>query len=139
MVALDYPEIDFSQPDQLRQKIEAYHPQVIYNAVAYTDVDQAEQQADLARMINAVSPEVLAEAALKIGTVLIHFSTDYVFDGRKECPYDEHDATNPMNIYELSKLEEKQAIQQIDCPYFIFRTSWVYSMRKKNFVTKVLQ
>lgn len=139
VVALDYPDIDFTRPHILEGLIYEIKPQVIYNASAYTAVDRAEAEPDLARSINATAVGVLAEAARKTNAVLVHFSTDYVFDGKKGSAYVESDTPNPLSIYGQTKLEGDQAIQQIDGAYLIFRTTWVYSMRRDSFVSKVLQ
>jgi dTDP-4-dehydrorhamnose reductase len=139
VIALDYPQVDFSRPAQLAQQVKELRPDVIYNAVAYTAVDKAESEPEQARLINATAVGVLAESAAKLNAVLIHFSTDYVFDGQKGCGYVETDTPNPLNVYGMSKLEGEQAVQQIDCAHLIFRTAWVYSLRRDSFVLKVLQ
>lgn len=139
VTALDYPDVDFTRPEQVSRLVDELHPQIIYNAVAYTAVDKAESEADRVRLINAVSVGVLAEAAQRLGAVLVHFSTDYVFDGRKGSAYVETDTPNPLNVYGQTKLEGEQAIQQIDCAYLILRTAWVYSNRRDSFVAKVQQ
>jgi dTDP-4-dehydrorhamnose reductase len=115
------------------------HPQVIVNAAAYTNVDKAESEAELARQINSVSPGVLAEEARRLGAAFIHYSTDYVFDGCKGAPYTESDVPHPLNVYGQTKLEGEQAVQAAGGAYLILRTSWVYSLRQGGFVTKVLQ
>ncbi|KPL82851.1 hypothetical protein SE15_12455 [Thermanaerothrix daxensis] len=139
IIALDYPQIDLSQPHTLPPLIREIKPHVIYNATAYTAVDKAEQEHHLAEQINAVAPGVLAECACEIRAVLIHFSTDYVFDGTKGSPYTEDDIPNPLNVYGKTKWLGEQAIQAVDNAYLIFRTSWVYSLRRDSFVTKVLE
>jgi len=135
---VDYPEINLAKPDDLQEAIRAARPQVIVNAAAYTAVDQAESQRELAFTVNAASPGVMAEEAKKRGALLIHYSTDYVFDGSKGFPYVESDRPNPINVYGESKLAGEQAIQAIDGDYLILRTAWVYSLRGDSFVTKVL-
>jgi dTDP-4-dehydrorhamnose reductase len=137
--AFDYPQIDLSQPESIRGIIKASRPTVILNATAYTNVDQAESEPDLAMAINAKSPGILAEVASELPAVLIHFSTDYVFDGAKGSPYSESDPPNPLNAYGKSKLIGEQAITQVGGDYLILRTSWVYSLRRPNFVTNVLK
>jgi len=137
VTALDYPDVDFTKPETLNRLLDEIRPQVIYNAVAYTAVDKAESEIDRVRLINATSVGVLAEAAARMGSVLVHFSTDYVFDGKKGSPYVETDATNPLNAYGQTKLEGEQIIQQVDCAYLILRTAWVYSNRRDSFVAKV--
>lgn len=139
VIALDYPQVDFSQPQALVKLVMEMRPQVIYNAVAYTAVDRAESEPELARLVNATAVGALAEAAARLHAVLIHFSTDYVFDGRKGCAYVETDQPNPLNVYGATKLEGEQAIQQVDGAHLILRTAWVYSLRRESFVSKVLQ
>jgi dTDP-4-dehydrorhamnose reductase len=137
--ALDYPEIDLANPERLREIIRSSAPDVIVNATAYTAVDKAESERELAFAINAASPMVMAEEAKKIGAALIHYSTDYIFDGKKGAPYVEADVPNPLNVYGESKLEGERAIQAVDGTFLILRTAWVYSLRRDSFVTKVLQ
>jgi len=139
VIALDFPDIDLSNPDCLKPIIEEIQPNVIINATAYTAVDKAETESELAMAINAEAPGIMAEYSKKVNAALIHFSTDYVFDGRKGLLYVETDKPNPLSVYGQSKFLGEQAIEQIDDAYFIFRTSWVYSMRGDSFVTKVLK
>jgi len=139
VVALDYPDVDLSDYAGLRKLVNEVKPNIILNAAAYTNVDKAESESEIARAINALGPAVLAEEAKKIGAVLVHYSTDYVFDGSKGSPYVETDATNPLNVYGQTKLEGEQAITAAGCANLVLRTSWVYSMRQGGFVTKVLQ
>ena len=138
VIALDYPDIDLTKSD-IKDTIQELHPQVVINATAYTAVDRAESEPDLAQAINGRAPGVMAEAARAVGAGLIHYSTDYVFDGQKGQPYIETDAPNPLGVYGQSKLAGEQAIQDVGGAYFILRTSWVYSMRRDNFVRKALQ
>jgi dTDP-4-dehydrorhamnose reductase len=123
----------------MREMVRAYHPEVIINATAYTAVDKAESEAEIALAINARAPGVMAEEALRLGALLIHYSTDYVFDGEKGSPYLESDPPNPLGVYGQSKLEGERAIQAVGGNALILRTSWVYSLRRDSFVTKVLQ
>ena len=139
VVALDYPEIDFAKPDLLRQMVRETRPGLIVNASAYTAVDKAEAEPELARQVNAIAPGILAEQAKDINAVLIHFSTDYVFDGANREPYTEADTPNPINVYGESKRSGEMAVEDSGCIYLILRTSWVYSLRRDSFVTKVLQ
>jgi dTDP-4-dehydrorhamnose reductase len=137
--AIDYPEVDMADAKSVRGIVLQLKPDVIYNATAYTDVDKAESEPDLAEAVNGIGPGILAEEARKLNAVLIHYSTDYVFDGNKGSPYIETDTPNPLNVYGLSKLHGEQAIQQVGGVYLIFRTSWVYSLRGNSFVNKVLK
>ncbi len=139
VTALDWPEIDFAQPTALRALVRQLKPQVIINAAAYTAVDRAESELEKCATINTQAPALLAEEALALRAALLHFSTDYVYDGAKGAPYREDDAPHPLNAYGQTKLAGDQAIQQIGCAYWIFRTSWVYSLRRDSFVTKVLE
>ena len=139
VVTYDYPEIDLGKPASLPSLVRGVNPQVIVNAAAYTNVDKAESEVELARQINAVAPGVLAEDANRLNAAFIHYSTDYVFDGCKGAPYVESDAPHPLNVYGKTKLEGEQAIQAVGGAYLILRTSWVYSLRQGGFVTKVLQ
>jgi len=138
IIALDYPEIDLVDYDSLDEIIQKETPDVIVNATAYTAVDQAENEAEIAMAINAHAPKRLAELAQAKKAALIHYSTDYVFDGKKGSPYLEADSPRPSSIYGKSKLAGELGIEQISGAYLIFRTSWVYSLRRESFVTKVL-
>jgi len=126
--------LDLSQPEQIRQQVRAVQPALIINAAAYTAVDQAESDAQLAFAINATAPGILAEEAAALGVPLIHYSTDYVFDGRKNTAYAEDDAPKPLGVYGRSKLAGEQAIQAVGGAHLILRTSWVYSLYGKNFL-----
>ena len=139
VVALDYPDVDLSDSIGLRELVRSVKPDISINAAAYTNVDKAESEPELARAINATGPGVLAEEAKKLNAVLVHYSTDYVFDGTKGSPYVETDQPNPLNVYGQTKLEGEQAIAASGCANLVLRTSWVYSMRQGGFVTKVLQ
>ena len=139
MSPVDGMSLDLSQPDEIRRVVQAVRPDLIVNAGAYTAVDRAETEIDLAMAVNAIAPGVLAEEAKRIGAALIHYSTDYVFDGGKASPYLEADAPNPLNIYGKSKLEGERAIAAIEVPHFIFRTTWVYGSRGKNFLRTMLK
>ncbi len=137
--SFDYPEVDFRNPGTLAGLVKQHCPQVIYNSAAYTLVDKAESEPDLARLINTEASAALADAARKCGAALIHFSTDFVFDGRKGSPYLESDAPNPLNVYGRTKWEGEQAILASGCAALILRTAWVYSNRRDSFVSKVLE
>ncbi|HVN54994.1 MAG TPA: dTDP-4-dehydrorhamnose reductase [Anaerolineaceae bacterium] len=137
--AFDYPEIDFRQAESLKQIVELTQPQVIVNAAAFTAVDQAETRRADATAINVTGPAILAEAARLVGAALVHYSTDYVYDGEKTSPYVEADPPRPLNAYGQTKLDGDLAIQAAGGAYLILRTSWVYSTRQGGFVNKVLQ
>ena len=139
VVAVDRRGLDLADPDSIRLAVAEVRPNLIVNAAAYTAVDQAEDEPDLAHAVNADGPGILAEEAKKIGAALIHYSTDYVFDGRKRTPYTEDDLTGPLNVYGKTKLAGEQAIQAVEVPHLIFRTSWVYSTRGKNFLLTILR
>jgi len=131
--------LDLTSPATVRDAIRELRPALIVNAAAYTDVDQAEKEIDRAWQINAHTPGVLAEEAHRCGTWLIHYSTDYVFDGRKETPYAENDSPNPLNEYGRSKLAGEEAIRNRCDTYWIFRTSWLCSDRRSNFLRTMLR
>jgi dTDP-4-dehydrorhamnose reductase len=139
VAALDTPEVDMADATGLRKKVQECRPDVIVNATAYTAVDKAEREPELAEAINGRGPGVLAEEAHKLKAVLIHYSTDYVFNGKKGAPYTESDPPNPLNVYGSSKLHGEQAVQAAGGEYLILRTSWVYSLRHGGFVNKVLE
>ncbi len=139
VIAVDYPEIDLAQEGAAQKAVRQARPQLIVNASAYTAVDQAESEEELAYAVNTRAPGELAKGATSLGAALIHYSTDYVFDGSKGSPYIESDTPNPLNVYGRSKLAGEQAIEHIGGAYLILRTSWVYSLRRDSFVTKVLQ
>jgi len=143
VIALDYPEIDLARtgPDRDRaiQVLRDSHPQIILNATAYTAVDQAEKEPNTAMAVNAQAPGLLAEISAESHAALIHYSTDYVFDGRKGSAYIESDVPKPLNVYGKSKLVGERAIEASSGAYLILRTSWVYSLRGDSFVNKVLR
>jgi dTDP-4-dehydrorhamnose reductase len=138
VVGVDYPDIDLAQESNINEWTQRVQPQVIINAAAYTDVDKAESEPDLAMVINGTAPGILAEEALRLNAALIHYSTDYVFDGTKGEAYIETDQPNPLNAYGWSKLAGDHNIQQVGGAYLILRTAWVYSIRQDGFVQKVL-
>lgn len=127
-------QLDLAQPEALREPLRELAPDLIINAAAHTAVDQAEHETELAFAINAESPRVLAEEAARLGVPLIHYSTDYVFDGDKPAPYTEDDAPNPLGVYGRSKLAGEQAIAAVGGEHLILRTSWVYSLHGRNFL-----
>lgn len=137
--APDRRELNLAQPDSIRRVIRDLRPQLIVNAAAYTAVDAAESDRATAFAVNAKAPAVLAEEAKRINAFLVHYSTDYVFDGAKPSPYVETDPTNPLNVYGKSKLAGEQAVRDSGAAHSIFRTSWVYSTRGKNFLLTILR
>jgi dTDP-4-dehydrorhamnose reductase len=139
VISLDRTELNLSDLPAIQKILSELKPNLIINASAYTDVDLAEKEADLAIKINALAPGIMAEMSRKLGAILIHYSTDYVFDGRKNAPYTESDQTNPLNVYGKSKLIGEENIRQAGDAYLILRTSWVYSLRGNSFVNKVLK
>ena len=130
---------DLSSPDSIRAAVRAAKPDVIFSAGAYTAVDKAESEPDLARAINATAPRILGEEAAKLGALVIHYSTDYVFDGTKPSAYREEDATNPLGVYGKTKLEGENALAASGADHLIFRTSWVFGAHGKNFIKTILR
>jgi dTDP-4-dehydrorhamnose reductase len=128
-----------SQPERLAQTVHDWRPDVIVNAAAHTAVDKAESEPDVARCLNATAPAALAQAAAAIGAWLVHYSTDYVFNGQGEQAWRESDATGPLSVYGQTKLEGEQAIVASGCKHLIFRTSWVYAARGGNFAKTMLR
>ncbi|KJZ36286.1 MULTISPECIES: dTDP-4-dehydrorhamnose reductase [Pseudomonas] len=134
LIVLGRDQLDLAQPEQIRQHVQQVRPDLIINAAAHTAVDQAESEPELAFAINAIGPGVLAEEAQALGVPLIHYSTDYVFDGCKTEPYNEDDAPNPLGVYGKSKRAGEQAITAVQGQHLILRTSWVYSTHGRNFL-----
>lgn len=144
VVALDFDSpgplaADFSAPESLAATVRAVAPQIIVNAAAHTAVDKAESEPDFARALNATSPAVLAREANTLGAWLMHYSTDYVFDGSGSTPWVEDSPTGPLSVYGQTKLEGEQAIRASGCRHLIFRTSWVYAARGGNFAKTMLK
>ncbi len=144
VIALDFDSpgpltADFSNPESLAATVRAVAPQIIVNAAAHTAVDKAESEPDFARALNATSPAVLAREAASLGAWLMHYSTDYVFDGSGSTPWTEDSPTGPLSVYGLTKLEGEQAIRASGCRHLIFRTSWVYAARGGNFAKTMLK
>lgn len=138
VIAPPHKEADFEKPEDLRGLVRNLQPHMIVNAAAYTAVDAAETNSSLAERVNAHAPAVLAQEAQRLDALLVHYSTDYVFDGTSSQPYTEEDQPNPLNAYGASKLGGDCAIQSSGCNHIIFRTSWVYSSRGHNFLRNIL-
>ena len=139
LTVLDRRQLDLAKPDEIRRVIRGARPDLIVNAAAYTAVDGAESDEPAARAINADAPGIMAEEARKLGARLVHYSTDYVFDGAGRTPYQEDDPVNPLNVYGRTKLQGERAIQQAGAAYLIFRTGWVYARQGRNFLLTVLR
>jgi dTDP-4-dehydrorhamnose reductase len=139
VVALDRERCNLAQPQRLAAVVREVEPAVIVNAAAYTDVDRAEREEELAFAVNGEAVGVLAECARRTGAVLLHYSTDYVFDGRKDSPYTEDDTPCPLNAYGRSKLAGETAVRQVGCAYVVLRTSWIYCARRHNFLRTILR
>ena len=134
LIVLGREQLDLTNVDRIRQQVRAHRPDLIINAAAHTAVDQAESEPEVAFAINAIAPGILAEEAKALGAPLIHYSTDYVFDGSKPAPYTEADTPSPLGVYGQSKLAGEQAIAAVGGEHLILRTSWVYSNHGKNFL-----
>jgi dTDP-4-dehydrorhamnose reductase len=140
VVAAGRTELDLSLPQDIVHTVRNIHPELIVNAAAYTAVDLAEQEAEQAMAVNGVAPGILAVEAQRLGIPIIHFSTDYVFDGRKECgSYVEEDPQGPLNVYGKTKLAGEVAVRGAGVPHLIFRTGWVYGLQGKNFLRTMLK
>jgi dTDP-4-dehydrorhamnose reductase len=139
VVAMDRSALDLANLNAIRAAVRDIKPAILVNAAAYTAVDQAEHDKDAAFRLNAHAPAALAEECAKLNALFVHYSTDYVFDGEKQGPYGEDDATNPQNVYGASKLSGEQAIVALGGAHLIFRTSWAYGARGRNFVRTMLR
>jgi dTDP-4-dehydrorhamnose reductase len=139
VIALERSQLDLSDADAIRRVVREIKPNLIVNPAAYTAVDKAESEPELAMAINAVAPGILAEEAARQDVPLVHYSTDYVYDGAKSLPYVETDSTNPLSVYGKSKLAGENAICAVRLPHLILRTSWVYGARGKNFLRTILR
>ncbi len=139
VVAVGRATCDLSRPDQIRQMVRTVKPQIIVNPAGYTDVDRAESDCETAYAVNAVAPGIIGKEAAELDALVVHYSTDYVFDGLKIGSYCECDAPNPKNVYGLSKLQGEQALQQSGANCVIFRTSWVFGVHGSNFVKTMLK
>jgi dTDP-4-dehydrorhamnose reductase len=139
VVGVDCESVDLAQPDQVRALMRRVEPAIVLNAAAYTAVDRAESETELAHAINAEAPRILAEEALRSNALLVHYSTDYVFDGAKPGPWTEQDVPAPLNVYGASKLAGEEAILQTGGRVLVFRTSWVYGPHGSNFLLTMLR
>lgn len=139
VVAPARKELDLLDPDKIRRTVRDLRPQLVVNAAAYTAVDSAENDQVSAHAINAGAVKVLAEEVNSLNAALVHYSTDYIFDGSKRTPYDERDPPNPLNVYGKTKLDGEQGIRDSGVPHLIFRTAWVYSTRGRNFLLTILR
>ncbi len=139
IICVGRPELDLLDLNGVRQEIRRIKPTVIVNAAAYTAVDQAESEPEAAMKINSEAPAAMAEEAKRLGALFITYSTDYVFDGKSAVPYSESDPTAPLNVYGASKLSGEKAVEAVGGNHLIFRTSWVYGARGKNFLKTILK
>ena len=139
IMAIDIQEVDLTDLNAVSRTVRDFAPDIVVNAAAYTAVDKAESEPELARAINVAAPGKIAEECVRTGALLVHYSTDYVYDGSKPSPYEEGDATGPLSAYGRTKLEGDQAIMASGCAHIILRTTWVYDIRGKNFLRTVLR
>lgn len=139
VLAIDIEQVDLTDLNAVGKTVRDFAPDVIVNAAAYTAVDKAESEPDLARAINVAAPGKLAEECARTGALMIHYSTDYVYDGNKADPYSEDDATGPLSVYGKTKLAGDQAIIGSGCAFIILRTTWVYDIRGKNFLRTIIR
>jgi dTDP-4-dehydrorhamnose reductase len=139
VVALTREQLDLGDSDAIRSVVRQHRPDIIINPAAYTAVDKAESEPDLAMAVNGIAPSIFAEEAKRSDALLVHYSTDYVFDGSKAAPYSEHDTPNPQSVYGKTKLAGEEAIRSVGCKHLILRTSWVYGVHGGNFVKTVLR
>ena len=138
VTAIDHAEMDLTRPDAIREYVRTLKPGLIVNPAAYTAVDRAESEPELCAAVNATAPGVLAEEAARLGVAIVHYSTDYVFDGTKQAAYVESDTPNPLGVYGRTKLEGELAVAAPGAPHLVLRTSWVYGRRGKNFLLTML-
>ena len=139
VIAMGREELDLEKPEQICKMVRRIKPDIIVNAAAYTAVDKAEEEPERAAAVNSTAPGILAEETKKINALLVHYSTDYIFDGKKMTPYNEDDMPNPINVYGRTKLAGECAIQDVGTPHLILRTSWVYGSRGNNFFMTILR
>lgn len=132
-------EFNLSRPQAMREILRASKPDIILNAAAYTDVEKAEAEPEAAALVNGTGPAILAEEAKRLGAILVHYSTDYIFDGTSRTPYREEDQPHPLNSYGRSKLDGEKAIESFGGRFLILRTSWIYGMRGRNFLLTMLK
>ena len=137
LITVDKEQLDLSKPNSIEPVILDIKPDIIINPASYTAVDKAEEEPDLAMTVNAIAPGLLAKAAKKVGAGLVHYSTDYVFDGCSGIPYKEKDSPNPLNVYGQSKLAGEKAVAEAGIPFLIIRTGWVYSLHGKSFLRTI--
>jgi dTDP-4-dehydrorhamnose reductase len=137
--AVGRPQIDLADPDSIRKMIREFEPSVLVNAAAYTAVDQAEAEPELAMKVNCEAPQIMAEEMKRLNGLFITYSSDYVFDGDKASPYTESDPPHPLNVYGASKLAGDSALESVGGSYLVFRTSWVYAARGKNFLRTIMR
>ena len=138
VVAVDRATMDLSDPASIRKTIRAIHPDLVVNAAGYTNVDRAQCEPELAQAVNGTAPGILASEAAALGAAIVHYSTDYVFDGETTTPYTPDDEPNPINVYGTTKLAGENAITACECASLILRTSWVYSKGGSNFLSSIL-
>lgn len=139
ITCVDFPEIDLSSADSLRKWVRQSQPRIVINAAAYTAVDKAESEPELAQKINGLAPGILAEEAKRRGALMVHYSTDYIFDGSKTEPYVETDAPNPLGAYGRSKLAGDEAVRAVGGAHLLFRLCWVYGARGQNFMLTMMR
>jgi dTDP-4-dehydrorhamnose reductase len=139
VIALDRNDLDLTNSAEIRRTVRDLRPDIIVNPAAYTAVDKAESEPELAMAVNGIAPGILADEAQRLGAVLVHYSTDYVFDGSKVLPYTEDDVPDPQSVYGRTKLAGELAIRASGCKHLILRTSWVYGVHGGNFVKTVLR
>lgn len=139
VVSVDYPEIDLTEGGSIRKWVRETAPQIVVNAAAYTSVDKAETEFERCNQINGIAPGILAEEAKACGALLVHYSTDYVFDGNKGAAYAEEDAPNPLGAYGRSKLAGDTAVRAVNGNHLIFRLCWVYGTRGQNFMLTIMR
>jgi len=139
VLAIDVEQVDLTDLEAITRTVREFQPDIVANAAAYTAVDKAESEPELARAINVAAPERIAAECAESGALLIHYSTDYVYDGSKKAPYEERDAPAPLSVYGRTKLDGDRAIIISGCAHIILRTSWVYDVRGKNFLRTVLR